>query len=165
MEILPVIISLVALFFSGISLGWTIYRDTQKPTFRVSVAVNRVTQRGAPPSEPFICVEAVNIGPTPNRVGLVFVRKSWWQRKFGNRDKATAFVAADYAHLATSPQSVLAERIEIGEGAQYAFPFNSECFLREEWAEIGVADGYGQMHWAPKYQLAKLRKKFLEEFR
>jgi len=164
MDFLPIIISLAALLFSGISLGWTIYRDVQRPRFKVSAGIKKVAQKGAPSSEPFIGVDAVNLGPMPNKVGLVFVRKSWWQRKIRNQDITSAFVEVDYAHPATSPRSILSNRIEVGEGASYAFPFSSICFLKEDWVQIGVADGYGRMHWAPKDQLAQMRKSYLEKF-
>lgn len=156
MDILSVFISLAALFFSGISLGWTIYRDIQKPRFKVSIGVKRIFQQSSPPSEPIISVDAVNVGPLPNKVGLVLLQKNWWQRKLGNKDKAHAHIQADYAHQGTSPPSVHSERIEVGELASYAFPYKLECFFNEDWAQIGVADGYGRMHWAPKDQLVKV---------
>ncbi|GGX63436.1 hypothetical protein GCM10007385_35720 [Tateyamaria omphalii] len=46
----------------------------------------------------------------------------------------------------------------------FAFPFDAECFLKEDWSQIGVADGYGAVHWAPRKQLQEVRDRFLEEF-
>ena len=161
---LPIAISILALTISAFSLGWTIFRDVKKPRFRVDIAKKRIVQQGNPPSDPFIAVEALNLGPIPNRIGLVFAEKSWWQRNILRSSKSRAFISADYAHPATSPLQIRTSRIEIGDTACHAFPYDANCFVNESWTRIGFADGYGRMHWAPKWQVRKLREQYNTDF-
>lgn len=162
--LIPVAISLLALVISGVSLGWNIYSAMQRPKFRVSVAKKRIFQIGADPSPPFISVEALNLGPSSGRIGLVFLQKSWWSRRIKRLETSSAFLAADYSHPATSPQSVLAAQIEVGDSAAHAFPYELNSFLKEDWVRVGFADSFGRLHWASKKELKSLRSQYLTDF-
>ena len=142
--------------------GWTIYRDAiQRPRFRVSIAVKTIYQAGQEPVGPHLYVEALNLGPLPNRLGVVWCRKSWRERLV-NRPAYIINVYPDYGHMAATPS---AERIEVGDTGTFVFPYDVDCFLKiEDLAQVGVSDGYGRTHWAPRQQLRKVRKKFREEF-
>lgn len=155
------ITSIIAIAVSTLTLGWTIYRDAiRKPKFRVSIAVKTIVQRGRPPAPTFLALEALNLGPIPNRISMPFARKNWIRRLLERRH-STAFITPDFAHTAASPA---AARIEVGDKGTFAFPYNTECFLSEGFVQIGITDGFGRVHWAPRNQLRKLRKKFTEEF-
>ena len=78
---LPTITSILAIAISSLTLGWTIYRDAiRRPKFRVDIAVKKIVQQGHPPDGPYVFVEALNMGPIPNRIGLTFLRKNWIKR-------------------------------------------------------------------------------------
>ena len=71
---IPTITSVVAIAISSLTLGWTIYRDAiRKPKFRVDVAVKKIIQAGHPEDGPYVFVEALNLGPIANRIGLTFL--------------------------------------------------------------------------------------------
>src|SRR5215831_1395104 len=76
------ITSMIAIAISSLTLGWTIYRDAiRKPKLRVQVAVKKIVRRGSTAEGPWLFIEALNLGPIPNRVGLTFARKTWTKRR------------------------------------------------------------------------------------
>ena len=94
---IPTITSVVAIAISSLTLGWTIYRDAiRKPKFRVDVAVKKIIQAGHPEDGPYVFVEALNLGPIANRIGLTFLRKSWIKRRLIDRKHGGAMVYPDY---------------------------------------------------------------------
>ncbi len=120
---------------------------------------------------PYVFVEALNMGPLSNRIAVVWMRKSWWDRKI-KRDHTIAHINPDYGHYATTDSGA---RIEVGDRATFVFPYNKEVYLREDgedtflneadgYAEIGVTDGYGRFHWAPKKQFIYLKEKIKTDF-
>ena len=92
----------------------------------MTTAVKSVHQQGQPPIGPDFYVEALNLGPLPNRVGLVFARPSWAERKF--RSKTSAFIMHDAAHIANTAN---AQRVEVGDSVTFVFPINPEFGLNE----------------------------------
>lgn len=154
------ITSTVAIVLSAIAIGWNIYRDAiQKPKFRVSVSLKSIHQLGKESDGPHIYVEAINLGPLPNRANSVFACPSWFGRKF--RRRLSAYISPDWNHIAATKP---AQRIEVGDTATFVFPFAKECFLGEPFAFIGVSDGYGRMHWAPKKQYHDVHSKYVEKY-
>lgn len=144
-----------------LTAGWTIYRDAvRRPRFRVSIAIKSVVQAGRDQVGPDIYVEALNLGPLPNRLGIVFCRKSWWQRR-RHPTTSIAFITPDYEHVATTRSG---ERIEVGDIGTHVFPYDADCFLKEDWTQIGVGDGYGRMHWAPRKQVREVHEKYRQKF-
>lgn len=161
METLPIIISIVSLSVAMLTLGWTIYRDAiQRPKFRTSIGINTIYQAGHDPDGPHIMVEALNLGPLPNRIMSVHAWKSWWQRKIDPKNSAT-FIYPDYHHWATTPA---ATRLEVGDEGRFVFPYDKDCFLKEDFARVGVSDGYGRIHWAPRAQLRRAREQYRKRF-
>ncbi len=68
----------------------------------------------------------------------------------------------DWQHIA-NVQS--AARIEVGDTAIFVIPFNSDCFLKEkDLAQVGVSDGYGTLHWAPRKQLKSAMAEYDRDF-
>jgi len=157
---LPLVTAVISLGVSMLTLGWTIYRDAiRQPRLRPSIAIKTVNQRGRPPDGPHIFVEALNMGPIPNRLGLVFARKSWWQRKI--KRAPGAFIYPNWGHMATTPAS---SRLEVGDRGTFVFPFERNCFLKEDFSNVGVSDGFGRMHWAPSKELRKAKERYHREF-
>lgn len=154
------ITSTVAIVLSAIAIGWNIYRDAiQKPKFRVSIALKSIHQMGKEPDGPHIFVEALNMGPLPNRANSVFARPSWFGRKI--RKRLSAYISPDWNHMAATKP---AQRIEVGDTATFVFPFAKECFLSDKFAFVGVSDGYGRTHWAPRKQLRNVQAKYRQKF-
>ncbi|TIM26036.1 MAG: hypothetical protein E5Y63_31555 [Mesorhizobium sp.] len=140
---LSLVISVLALLISIFVTGWTVYRDViQKPRFRVTTSVKHVYQQHQALIGPDFWVEALNMGPSPNRVGLVFARPSWFNRKF--RKAKSAFIAHDHTHLGSTAKG---QRVEVGDTVGFVFPLRGE-FLSGNFAQMGVADGFGRIHWA-----------------
>lgn len=161
MDTVSIIVAIVSLCVSMLTAGWTIYRDViQRPKFQVSIAIKNVQQAGFEPLGPDIYLEALNLGPLPNRIGVPYCRKSWWHRRF-QRKNTFAFIYPNFGHMAATQT---AARIEVGDTGTFVFPYDADCFLKIDWAQIGISDGYGRRHWAPRKQLRQLRKRFLRDF-
>jgi len=50
------------------------------------------------------------------------------------------------------------------DGTAIVFPFDKDCFLKEYYSDIGMTDGYGRTHWAPRTQLTKARNEYKRQF-
>ena len=86
-----------------------------------------------------IVITAVNIGPAPNTLSGLSLRKS----SFGKRPEY-AFVLEDWKN----PRSArFSHTFGLGEQAQYILPFNKNCFLKMEPTKIGIWDVFGKIHW------------------
>jgi hypothetical protein len=159
---IPMITSVLAIAISSLTLGWTIYRDAiRKPKFRVDIAVKKIVQAGHDHDGPYVFVEALNLGPIPNRIGLTFLRKNWIRRRILDRKHGSAMLYPDYHHWATTKAST---RLEIGDHANFVFPYNKEAFLKDNYSQVGVADGFGRIHWASRRDLRKARQKHRRDF-
>ena len=158
----PTITSILAIAVSSLTLGWTIYRDAiRKPKFKIDIGVKKIIQAGREPEGPFITVEALNMGPIPNRIGLTFARKNWLRRRVFDRERGSAMVYPDYHHWLATPAST---RLEVGDQANFFFPYDKDCFLKESYSQIGVSDGFGRIHWASRSDVRKARKKYEDDF-
>ena len=150
----PTITSLLAIAISSLTLGWTVYRDAiRKPKFRIDIGVKKVVQAGHDPDGPYIFVEALNMGPIPNRIGLTFLRKNWIRRRL--------LLYPDYHHWATTKAPT---RLEVGDQANFVFPYNRDSFLKDNFTQVGVADGFGRLHWASRRDLRMVRAKYQKDF-
>lgn len=158
----PIITSILAIALSSLTLGWTIYRDAiRKPKFKVDVGIKKIMQAGHEPEGPFVSLEALNMGPIPNRIGLTFVRKSWLKRRVFDRKGGSAMVYPDYHHRAAT---IASTRLEVGDQANFVFPYVKECFLKDDFLQIGVADGFGRIRWSSRSDFRKVRKKYQKDF-
>jgi len=89
--VVSLIVSVMAIFISSITLGWTIYRDAiRKPKFRVNMAIKTIHQKGRPKEGPLLFIEALNMGPIPNKISITFAKKSWFKRRLWNRENGFA---------------------------------------------------------------------------
>jgi hypothetical protein len=161
--ILSTVASVIAILISSLTLGWTIYRDAiRKPKFRVDVAKKTIVQRGRRPAGPFLAVEALNLGPIPNRVGMPMMRKSWLKRKLLDRQNGLAFVYPDFAHQAATAAGT---RLEVGDRACFVFPYDAGSEgLREDFVQFGVSDGFGRVHWCSRKQFRSVKQRYRQDF-
>lgn len=156
--LIATITALTAICISAFNLGWNIYRDAiRMPKFKVSIAIKKIVQKGRPEEGPLIFLEAVNLGPSPNRIGLPFARKGWLQRSLLDRKRGRAMVYPDFSHWAASKPST---RVEVGDSVTFIFPCVAPTFLDENFSGIGISDGFGRMHWAPRRQLREARTRY-----
>lgn len=156
------ITSVIAIAVSSLTLGWTIYRDAiRKPKLRVDVAVKKLVQKDRQPEGPYLFVEALNMGPIPNRVGLTFARKSWIKRRLLERKTGTAMIYPDFGHWAATKAST---RLEVGDVANFIFPYGVDMFLKEDFVQMGVADGFGRVHWSSKADMRKAQERYRKDF-
>lgn len=155
------LVATIALIVSSLTLGWTIYRDAiQKPKFRVSIAIKTIFQHGHEPDGPYIFVDALNLGPLPNRVSMICIRKSWINRIL-HPDDSNAVITPDWRHWANTAAGT---RLDVGDTAQFVIPFDRDAFLKENFIDIGVSDGYGRIHWAKRKQLRVAKKRYRMRF-
>jgi hypothetical protein len=113
------IVSLVAITVSSVTLGWTIYKDAiRKPKFRMSIGVRHIVRAGQPSDGPHIFLEALNVGPIPNRIGVPFARKNWVKRRITDRANGHIFIYPNFGHWATTQS---AARIEVGDLQRLSF--------------------------------------------
>jgi hypothetical protein len=153
---LSTITSVLAICISSLTLGWTIYRDAiKKPTFRVSIAIKRIVQAGRGEEGPYVFVEALNTGPIPNRIGLTFARKNWVTRRFLEREQGGAMIYPDFKHWAATKAST---KLEVGDQANFIFPYGANSFLKENFCQIGVSDGFGRIHWSSRSEFREAQK-------
>ena len=135
--------------------------QSESQKFRVDIAVKNILQAGRPPDGPYVFVEALNMGPVPNRIGLTFLRKNWIKRRLLDRKHGSAMVYPDYHHWATTQAST---RLEIGDQANFVFPYDKNSFLKDDFLRIGVADGFGRIHWSSREGFRKARERYRKDF-
>jgi len=154
--------SVLAIMISSLTLGWTIFRDAiRKPKFKVEVAVKRIVQKGSATEGPYLFIEALNMGPIPNRVGLTFIRKNWIMRRFLDREQGSAMIYPDFGNRATTHS---ATRLEVGDQASFVFPYDKDSFLKENFIQVGVSDGFGRVHWSSRRDFRKVQEKYQKDF-
>lgn len=159
---ISIITSVVAIGISSLTLGWTIYRDAiRKPKMRITVGVKRLVQKDRNPEGPYLFIEALNMGPIPNRVGLTFARKSWIKRRILDRETGIAMIYPDFAHWAATKAST---RLEVGDSANFIFPYRQGIFLNDDFSQVGVADGFGQVHWSKRSDFRSVQHKYQTDF-
>lgn len=159
---LSAITSVLAIAISSVTLGWTIYRDAiRRPKLRVRIAIKSIIQKGQPNLGPYIFIEGLNIGPIPNRANAVFARKAWWERFTKGRANRIAFIYPDYSNPATTRAGT---KLEIGDEANFVFPYAKDCFLKTKFRRIGICDGFGRMHWAKRKALRIARQQYFKAF-
>ena len=78
-----------------------------------------------------------------------------------HRENGSAVVMPDYHHWATTRAST---RLEVGDQANFVFPYNKDSFLKEDFSQIGVADGFGRIHWSSRAELSIAREKYKKDF-
>ncbi len=152
------VLATVAICLAVVTLGWTVYRDAvQKPRFRVSIQVTTFrTETGA--VGPFLTVNAINLGPLPNRYQTLCARYSRW-------DRTRSMGMFTISPVSDSPfNTPPGTKIEVGDKATFATPYEEANFLRARYWKIGVLDGYGRIHWVPRSQVENATNEFLEAF-
>jgi hypothetical protein len=154
-------ISLFSVAIASVSLGWNIYRDViLKAKVDVSFAVVALIHETLPERPQFVNFKVTNFGPGPVNISMIHAKYAPMKYRL-LRKTEHAVINPDYKN----PHSAkLPAKIEVADKIELFLPYNSKCLLNREWTHVGVNDYYGRVHWAPKKQLLKARKQWLEEF-
>ena len=173
---ISLIASVIAIVISAFNLGWNIYKDAiRKPKFKVTIDLYRmIHQHGNAQNtmisieideeftyeknkNAFICMRVVNFGPSSNKIGSVLIRKNWFQRTIFYHKNSLYCILTNKNHPASTP-TPYNNRVEVGDEVKFAFDFPNDLFLKDDLHQIGIIDGFGRKHWAPKRELAKIKK-------
>ena len=150
---IAIFISALSLAMAGLSLGWNIYRDiVLKPRVRVTAIIGPIIAAGVKGAGPtYICINAVNCGPGNTTLSLIILKKTslfkWLARK-----QESGFVIPDYKNPASGK---LPCELGVGERTSLLFPYDSECFLKDNMSHIGISDTFGRTHWMKTSQSLK----------
>lgn len=162
-EFIAVVVSIIALVLSGLSLGWNIYRDVVlRARVRVRVAVvSLVTPGGgSSPPERFIRLTVTNHGPGPVEItGIGGKAAPLWKRILRRSDHFV--VLPDHSNPLTTR---LPARLDVGETANFFFPYSDRAFLGTDATHIGVHDSFGRMHYSRGGELEQAKQAFRRDF-
>ncbi len=155
-------ISVLSLLVSGVSLGWNIYRDVAlKGRLKVYFGVRLLItpgQQGSPPE--FLMFSSTNHGPGSVKIEMLVLKESsWWRRLL--RKTRHAVLTHDYTHPISAR---LPSSIAVGDTTQLAVSYDKDCFLSQDWTDIGISDSFGRVHWAPRSHVKEARERFKKDF-
>mgnify|MGYP001609972299 FL=1 len=107
-----------------------------------------------------ISITATNFGP--NKVictGIGAKVAPLWRRLF--RKVEHVQIIEDYTDTYSSKMPC---DLEVGRECKLFLPFDKDCFLSEPLTHVGIFDTFGRIHYAPKKDVAKARKEYLDRF-
>lgn len=159
----PIAISVLSLIFSGIALGWNVYRDViLKARVKVSVSVIHVVDPGQRFNEgdQFIRIGVSNHGPGPVQIQMIVGERAGFWRRLSRRAQHF-FVLADH----TNPLSPkLPAKMEVGDTVSLLLPYDERSFLNGAATHVGISDSFGRSHFAPRRQLRTAKAQFTKDF-
>ena len=145
-----------------LSLGWNIYRDTRlKGKIIVTVDKVKILIPGSTANQngtSMIQIRAINHGPGKVTITGIFLRRNSWKKE----DWKYAYLVINYTDTYTSKLPTI---LDIGETANYLFVYQEDCFLKNDYDQVGVKDSFGRNIWATKKSFKKLREDWLSEFK
>jgi len=159
-EKLAILISIFAIATSFLALGWNIYRDViLKPRLKVRLQISFI-MHGEYESPTKISIDATNFGPNKIICSSIHAKNApLWRRV--SRKVEYAIIIHDY----TDPySSKLPCELDVGGKCNLFLSFDKDCFLSKPFTHVGIIDTFGRTHWAPKKDVAKLRKEYKERF-
>ena len=160
-DTIALIISITSMIVALLSLSWNIYRDiVLKAKLKVRCMVSFISSPAFEKPLERVIISATNFGPGKIRLAMLFLKDtSFWT--IITRKRKYAALIHDY----TDPLSgKLPCELEVGEGRDYLFRFDKDCFLSERWTHIGVKDSFGRIHWAPKSNVKTAKQMYKDKF-
>ena len=160
-EQVAIIISIFSAGVALISIGWNIYRDViLKAKVRVTFGIRIIIHDTMPGRPKFVAITATNFGPGTINLSMIQAKHApLWRRIF--RKVEYAVIMYDYTNLMSTR---LPAKVEPGDRIDLFLPYDVDCLLNREWTHVGIDDYFGRHHWAPRKQIKKARKEWLEEF-
>ncbi len=158
---LAILISLFSVLIASISLGWNVYRDViLKPKVVVTVGIKKFIGELVDSSLPFIGVTATNHGPGSVTLNALELRETLLWKRITKTHKCAVLI-----HDYKNPYSAkMPKKLEVGDSLSLFVDYNSECFLKESFTQIGINDSFGRTNWASKKSLKEVRGRWLAEF-
>lgn len=147
----PIIISIISVLLAAIALGWNIFRDIiLKARIRLSLRVMALVIPGGQESETKLVLSIVNFGPGPVKITSAPLLRT---KRFLRKTKY-AVLLHDYLDPLSAKFPL---ELEVGDQKQVHLVFSKDCFLKDDFTDIGVVDTFGRSHWTPRkgYKVAK----------
>ena len=156
-----ILISILSLVVAAFSLGWNVYRDVVfKARLIVNIAIVDIMNVGVGRQGPYINITGTNFGPDDLIVNVIVGQNASFFRHITGR---TSNLIIMYDH--TNPISnKLPKRIAKGEQVELFFPYNRDCFLKEQVTYIGLRDSFRRSHWATSRELKAVKKRYARDF-
>lgn len=159
-ELLPyvpiasLVISIIALFMSGVGLGWSIYKDFGLRA-RLKVHFGLKSIHHATFERPLIrfVLSVTNLGPGKLRITTLRLRDNrWWRRIL--RKTRYALLIHDYEHPLGGK---LPHDLEVSDGMDLSFS-KDISFVSEGFTQIGITDSFGRTHWCRQRDMKEARR-------
>lgn len=160
-------IAILALIISAIALGWNIYRDViQKPKFEIITGIFKaIYGPGQVSKNQHISLRALNHGPGKNRVvTVVMATRSSFHFMRKKKFKKIGVMPLAINHPMCNDAARASRLVEPGEEVVFAFPFDKECLLKEEYALLGICDIYGNYSWCSKKEMREMKSRYKTAF-
>ena len=133
--------------------------DAPSTTFDNNSPIIAVGVKDAGPT--YIGINAVNCGPGNTTLSLIILGKTslykWLPRK-----QESGVVIPDYENPASGN---LPCELGVGERILLLFPYDSECFLKENMPHVGISDTFGRTHWMKTSEVKKMNARWRKEFK
>lgn len=159
-EKIAIILSIFSISISFLVLGWNIYRDIiLKPRLKVRLELSFI-KHGDYESPTKISITATNFGP--NKIictGIGAKIAPLWRRFF--RKVKYAFIMYDYTDKYSSK---IPCELDVGHDCKLFLSFDKNCFLKDPFTHICIFDTFGRKHYAPKRDVYKARKEYINRF-
>ena len=158
---IAIVISIFSATTAAFSLGWNIYRDVVlKARLEVMFGVRTLLAANVEARPEYVMISATNHGPGYVTISLI----QWKDTSFVKwllRKRQRGFVMHDY----TNPVSAqIPTKLDVGERADFLFPYDKECMLKETWSHIGLIDSFGRSHWARRKDIREAQTKWKTDF-
>ncbi len=161
LKYLPIVISIFSLILACLSLGWNIYRDlVLKARLKVRFYIATIVARGQQGRSNYLVLTVTNFGPgeitcktvcCKNRPLFVLTKKEFTQ----------AIIIHNYLNPLSGQ---LPTKLKVGDTLQLLFPYDKDCFLKEQMTHIGICDSFDREHYAPTKEVKKAKRSFNKDF-
>lgn len=157
------LISIISVSIAGIALGWNIYRDLQKPRFKVDIGFNVPFGEEGAISEPLFTLSGTNFGPGKIKLIGISLKPRWAKIKLLFKRARFGFLIHDYKNPLSNQ---LPCDVEVGESKNFVLIFNEDCFLKDNnFVRIGIFDSFRRTHWVTRRKYKDVKKQYKEKFK
>jgi hypothetical protein len=171
------IVSLASALTSVVALLWNVWQKYifVKPALQVTFGVYRVMERASiefatPSDHQLLTLTVTNMGPGPAVLQLCVAkrRSDIWRRGRVGMLNPIHGDATSRDPISQGPYSGgLPCKIEAGEVKSFYFPYNGECFLKDDIYRAGISDTYRRISWCRRRDAKKVmdwyRKDFMDQ--
>jgi hypothetical protein len=160
-EMIALIISISSIMTASLSLGWNIYRDIiLKAKLKVTCMVGFVIHPTLKTPMDKVFISVTNFGPGKIRCSMIFLRDTSLWKKITKKTKLAILIHDYEDHFSGQ----LPCELDVGDGRDFLFEFNKDCFLSEQWTHVGIKDSFSRIHWASKSNVKTARQLYKNKF-